>query len=397
MNSLKYNIQEISSLFKGIKPKRLDLFFKLSFSILSSKTVCLYKTVDEAIKVIPSKNIESCYQKLVNFFCTGLSDLYLDSIFKVIIYLFGGKKGKKEEDKIYLSIDRTTWQIGQRRINLLVIGVVHKNICIPLVWKDLGRKGNSNTKQRLELLDRLLTGWKELSFEVPLLEISGDREFIGDEWLVGLEHRGLDFVLRLKENQQFHVWHKKKLSAKKVNLKSLAKRLQGKQKAWTEIVTESGYIVKLIIIPNTGRNAKKEPFLFLVTNVPEADIQQIQEKFGFRWSIECCFKHLKSNGFHLKEISLEHEHKIHLMLAILTFLYALCIHEGLEKGTKKMKKYANGQSYRVKSVFRSGLSILKEQISSVEELVNLLKRVIIEKWKSNLFLEHKNHIKFIYI
>jgi len=98
---------------------------------------------------------------------------------------------------------------------------------------------------------------------------------------------------------------------------------------------------------------------------------------------------LKSNGFHLEEISLENEHKIHLMLAILTFLYALCIHEGLEKGTKKMKKYANGQSYRVKSVFRSGLSILKEQVNSVQELVDLLKIVIIEKWKSTLGLELK--------
>ena len=391
MNSPDYNIQEISGLFKGIKAKRLDLFFKISFSIFLSKTVCLYKTVDEAIKVIPSKNIESCYQKLVNFFCTGLSDLYLCSIFKVVIYLFGGK------DKVYLSIDRTTWEIGRRRINLLVIGIVHENICIPLIWKDLGRKGNSNTKQRLELLDKLLFGWKELAFEIPLLEMSGDREFIGDEWLVGLEHRGLNFVLRLKENQKFHVWHKKKLSTKKVNLKSLAKRLQGKQKAWTEIVTESGYVVKLIIVPNTGRNAKKEPFLFLVTNIQETDIQEIQERFGLRWSIECCFKHLKSNGFHLEEISLEHEHKIHLMLAILTFLYALCIHEGLEKGTKKIKKYANGQSYRAKSVFRSGLSILKEQISSVKELVGLLKNIIIKKSKSSLFLEQKNHIKFIYI
>ena len=123
-----------------------------------------------------------------------------------MIYLFGGR------DKIYLSIDRTTWQIGQRRINLLVIGIVHENICIPLVWKDLGRKGNSNVTQRLALLDKLLAGWKELSVEIPLLEMSGDREFIGDEWLVSLEHRGLDFVLRLKENQKFHVWHKKRLS-----------------------------------------------------------------------------------------------------------------------------------------------------------------------------------------
>lgn len=391
MNPPEYNIQEISSLFTGIKGKRVDLFFKISFSILLSKTVCLYKTVDEAMKVLPSKNIESCYQKLINFFCTGLSDLYLCSIFKVVIYLFGGR------DKIYLSIDRTTWQIGQRRINLLVIGIVHENICIPLVWKDLGRKGNSNVTQRLALLDKLLAGWKELSVEIPLLEMSGDREFIGDEWLVSLEHRGLDFVLRLKENQKFHVWHKKRLSTKKVNLKSLAKRLQGKQKAWTEIVTESGYIVKLIIIPNTGRNAKKEPFLFLVTNIQETDIQEIQEKFGFRWSIECCFKHLKSNGFHLEEISLEHEHKVHLMLAILTFLYALCIHEGLDKGTKKIKKYANGQSYRVKSIFRSGLSILKTQINSVEKLVGLLKIIITEKWKSTYFFKQHNHIRHFYI
>ena len=376
MNSLETKIDEISFIFEGISRKKLELFFQLSDSILKAKTVCLYKVTDEAFGVIRSKSFESCYQKILNFFCTGLTDLYLYSIFSLVVYLFGNP------NEVHLSIDRTTWKVGSRYINLLVIGLVYENICIPLIWQDIGKtnkKGNSNATQRFLLIDELLRRWKKTNVALPLFEISGDREFIGDKWLVGLEERGIKFVFRLKESQKFHVWHKRTMSAKKVSLKSLAKRIQGKQKAFTEIVTESGYIVKLVIIPNTGRNASKQPFLLLVTNIDADLIEKIQQKFGFRWSIECCFKHLKSNGLDLEKINLEADHKIHLMVAILIFLYALCIHKGIKRRNNRSKKYKNGTVSPARSIFRQGLSELKRAIKNYYDLVittwNILKEI----------------------
>ena len=393
MNSLKHKVQEISLLFKGIPDKKQQLFFQVCYSIFSAKGVCLYRIADEADLFPQRKTAESRYKILTNFFCTGLYDIYLEGIFFVIIHLFGQTK------EAHLAIDRTDWQIGGRRINLLVIGIVYQAVCIPLVWEDLGRKGNSNAVQRLNLLDKLLQLWKRTGLEVPILEISGDREFIGDEWLLGLEKRKMLFVLRFKENQQFYVFHKRQMSKEKVSLKKLSQRLQKRGKAWTEIVTASGYIVKLVIIPNTGRYARKNPFLFLITNIEKDGIKLIQQKFSLRWKIECCFKHIKSNGFNIEDIRLEGQHKVHLMMGILTLLYALCIHQGIWSIKQKPEKpifYQNGTSYKRKSVFRHGLSKLKAIISKPADLVDFIKNLIIKNLPKTNYRYFKKHINLFY-
>ena len=49
-------------------------------------------------------------------------------------------------------IDRTNWDLGSQNINLLTIGLLTKdNIFIPLVWSDLGYKGNSDSDSRLQV------------------------------------------------------------------------------------------------------------------------------------------------------------------------------------------------------------------------------------------------------
>jgi len=43
----------------------------------------------------------------------------------------------------HLLLDRTDWQFGKRKINLLVIGLLYKDVFIPLVWKDLEKKSTN--------------------------------------------------------------------------------------------------------------------------------------------------------------------------------------------------------------------------------------------------------------
>ncbi|MFT6360802.1 MAG: hypothetical protein ACJAYJ_005044 [Saprospiraceae bacterium] len=82
----------------------------------------------------------------------------------------------------YLLLDRTNWKYGKTHINLLVIGLLYRDVFIPLVWLDLGRAGNSNSNQRLVLLDELLDWWSLSGVPLPKLYIAGDREFIGFHW-----------------------------------------------------------------------------------------------------------------------------------------------------------------------------------------------------------------------
>jgi hypothetical protein len=77
-----------------------------------------------------------------------------------------------------ISIDRTDWQFGRTVFNLLTLGVVYQGVAFALVWILLNKKGNSNTHERSELLNRFLHifDYKQIDF------ITADREFIGGDW-----------------------------------------------------------------------------------------------------------------------------------------------------------------------------------------------------------------------
>ena len=53
----------------------------------------------------------------------------------------------------HLALDRTNWKFGRCHINILMLGVVHENVCIPLFWILLDKAGNSNARERTDLMD----------------------------------------------------------------------------------------------------------------------------------------------------------------------------------------------------------------------------------------------------
>src|SRR5699024_7554994 len=55
-----------------------------------------------------------------------------------------------------VTLDRTHWQVGRVHLNTLLFGVAHQGVSFPIVWKLLGKAGNSNQREREQLLARLL-------------------------------------------------------------------------------------------------------------------------------------------------------------------------------------------------------------------------------------------------
>ncbi len=97
-------------------------------------------------------------------------------------------------DKLVLTLDRTTWELGSSCTNILMLGVAHKGLAFPLLWVLLDKKGNvldrtappgpvrSDTKERLALVDRMLT----LVAVERVEAIVADREFTGKVWFKSL-------------------------------------------------------------------------------------------------------------------------------------------------------------------------------------------------------------------
>ena len=60
-------------------------------------------------------------------------------------------------DKVQLTLDRTNWKWGKRDINILMLAIVYRGIAIPIVWTLLNKRGNSDTKERIALIQRFIS------------------------------------------------------------------------------------------------------------------------------------------------------------------------------------------------------------------------------------------------
>ena len=92
-------------------------------------------------------------------------------------------------EEVLLIVDRTDFKIrGSTWVNLLVLGIEWHGVFIPLMWTDLGRRGNSDQQQRTALPDRLLGWWRHSGRELPVFCLTANREFTG---LVRFEQENL--------------------------------------------------------------------------------------------------------------------------------------------------------------------------------------------------------------
>ena len=71
-----------------------------------------------------------------------------------------------------------------------------KKIAIPIVWEILDKRGNSNTAERIKILNRIISYFGQ----ERIAGVLADREFIGEEWFQYLDRLKNRFVIRIKAN-----------------------------------------------------------------------------------------------------------------------------------------------------------------------------------------------------
>jgi hypothetical protein len=97
-----------------------------------------------------------------------------------------------------IAIDRTNWKFGPLEINILMAAVVYRATAFPLVWMLTDIKGNSNTTERIQLMERLFKCLPKKQIKA----VVADREFIGCYWFKWLQKERLIFYIRIKKNTQ---------------------------------------------------------------------------------------------------------------------------------------------------------------------------------------------------
>lgn len=374
MSPLYAKLQEIDGPWSNLSSSKLKNILQLSCCILSSRSCNLQKCRDELSAITGKGDLkqETAYARLKRVFQTGVITPVLKTLFLLVLHLV------KPDENCLLILDRTEFSVGKRWVNLLVIGLEWHGVFVPLVWKDLGKRRLSRQQERIDLLDRLLAWWKASRVALPILCLTGDREFTGQHWIMALDTRNINYVIRIKSNLRFPVWFSGQLKDRYIQLKVLARYMDKTVQPSMEVVVQGTLITNIVKLPQ--ENPKdKEDFILLITNLQ--DKEQCQTIFRRRWPIECCFKHMKSNGFDLEELNLEGQHKVELLFGILSFVYVLAIRQGIinqYEDVVPIKQYAGGKAYRQQSLFRFGLFHLKKIVKELKHLMTHLIKLIIE-------------------
>jgi hypothetical protein len=246
-----------------------------------------------------------------------------------------------------LSIDRTNWKFGKTHINILTVGVIVKGVAIPIVWKVLPpttKQGNSNTPQRIEIMEKVLKLITAKEIDV----LTMDREFIGKKWLKWLDERGVGFVVRIKRSHQVNgIPAHRYYSSRSFKNKGLVD-------IWGLKLFFGGKAI------HQGRSSH----LYVISNkFPGGQALKLYKQ---RWGIEQLFSHLKKRGFNLEDTHLQTAEKLERLFGVVTMSFLLTFGWGII-----LQERTNLSAHeKRKSIFRLGLESLLE-LFNAQPLPNL--------------------------
>lgn len=265
-----------------------------------------------------------------------------------------------------LSTDRTEWSFGTTRFNILLLGIVHNGVAYPVVWKMLAKKaeatprifnalgnapqaGNSNGAERMDLLDR----FSKIFPDAKIAYLTGDREFVGREWLTYLLiEPTISFRLRIRKSDRIFDGNKDlRASIIFANLKpGQARILSGRRWVWGRSV----YISAL----------RLEDGELLIVVSPDSTTTAISD-YGKRWGIETLFGMFKTRGFCLESTHFTNSERLSKLIALMSLALCWSIKTGQwlnQHRPLKVKKHGR----LAKSIFRYGLDHLRSIFTDLD-------------------------------
>jgi hypothetical protein len=179
--------------------------------------------------------------------------------------------------RLDVSIDRTNWQFGAVDFNILTLTVGYKGIGLPILFEMLDKKGNSNQKERKNLLDQFL----DLFGSNRIGSLCADREFVGDEWFKYLIDNQIPFYVRLRKSTRIDLFG---ILYRVDTLSEICRRNKQVYVRNVQINGIGGLLLGLKKLPAGNKNKDaQEDYLAIITN--QTDKKPLQE-YRKRWSIE---------------------------------------------------------------------------------------------------------------
>ena len=156
--------------------------FLIAQALLASRSTNL-STVKDRLGTLLGKadrQPASHYKRLTRFFNTRQPQLLTKAILRCTFTLLSGRVR-------YLILDATTWRLGQKDVHLLVLSFLYQGVAVPILWRDLNKKGHSNARERQSFIEEAAQLYN-LKGKILL----ADREYTGQLWFTFLHQQGID-------------------------------------------------------------------------------------------------------------------------------------------------------------------------------------------------------------
>lgn len=277
----------------------------------------------------PTSNYERCRRFLKDF------ALPYHELARLIVAVLDVKSGWT------LALDRTNWKLGRAELNFLVLAIVHQGTAYPVVWFLLDKAGNSNTDERILLLELCLSVFDK----EQLATLVADREFVGKTWLAWLTQEQLPFQIRVKES--FQASYRGRYGALRDWFRHATPAHPRVMKRPCQMWGAPYYL--------SGCRLPSGEYLILVSPTSEPDALA---QYARRWGIETLFAALKTRGFNLEDTHVTHEDRLQKLFAVVALAFAWCHQVGVSlQAQQPQKKKQHGRLPR--SHFRRGLDCLR--------------------------------------
>jgi hypothetical protein len=320
----------------GWNKARITCFVKMLLALIVTQTVNMSKIA--CLFSSGAKKL-SRYRRMQRFFAWFKIDYSMIASFIFQLFFIGGGKW-------YLTIDRTNWKWGEANINILTLAIAFKGIAIPIYWELLDKRGNSDTAERVALLQKFISQFGKGC----IAGVLADREFVGTDWFAWLLEEEISFCIRIKKNLLTTNSRGQPVHAYQLfcGLKPLEERiLYGKR----EILGHKLYVSGLRLLDGE--------FLIIVTNDSPG---HAVKTYGLRWEIESLFSCLKGRGFNFEDTHITDQERIKKLLVLLSiaFCWAHKTGEWQHEHCAPIKIKKHGRP--AVSLFRYGLDYLVEAV-----------------------------------
>ncbi len=315
---------------------------RVKFFVLMISALCKVQTVgfEKLATAFDSRaSTSSSLRRIQRFIANYLLDR--DVIARLIFRLLPHKPPYR------LAMDRTNWKFGQQNINVLVIAVVYQGVAFPLLFKLLPKFGNSNTHERIDLIERYIRLFGSETLDC----LTADREFVGERWIKYLNENGVRYHIRIREN----FWVLQPHNGKMVKASWLFSDLpMNGCRVNHRIVYLNNQLCYLAGSKGKDKEGKPELQIVISFNKPENALELYKE----RWQIETAFKALKTSGFNIEDTHLTEIDRIEKLFALVmvAFSWAYLVGDYLHKYIKPIPIKKHGK--KAKSLFKYGLNYI---------------------------------------